>query len=387
MPVDDRSHPASIPQVDRQTSLVMRGLLIIAIVLGHNSILFSDARALFSFLYKWHVHGFFFLAFMARGYTTPPSKIPDLLVRYMVPFAVFLSVPSLLRLAIGKTGVDEYLLALAVGSSQLCNRASDMSLFWFLPTLAGFNIALALLGRLVRWRFAISVVLIMLCAIGYFIPRGVALYIPLGLPIVGYVLPLAAVFAAIVPHLDARSSGVRDALVVAVAVIAVAGTVALIRHHVDISIFKFGNHEGTGLYLLTGATAVAMNLFIWCLSGAWRSVAWLKVLGERSLEIFLFHSFIQAPLAFVVNRATASWSSGPRIVAALLIAAVAIAISVCAAMLLARMPALRTRILPRDWRDLGTAGGRDRRNRRESQPRCEREVPRRSYRARLSLRS
>ena len=342
--------------IDAATGSAMRGLLIVAIVLGHNRSLLAVAPE-FHHLYYWHVHGFFFLAFASRGFVSGGYAVRDMLVRYLVPFAVFLTLGTLINMARAPAQADisAYLTALVIGSSRLCDRASNMSLLWFLPALAGFVTVSILISRLVArasaWPLFVAMILgtgVLLVAL---IPRDALKYVPLGLPIVAYVLPLSLAFCGLVVLVSGKSAPVRTIMLVAALIACLVTTLLLKNLEVNIALFKFGQAEAV-TFVLAALLAVTANVAVYLLSGFLRSFDWLRALGDSSLEIFLLHNFIQIPILTALLSRRQAFGDVALAGASVVVSAIAIGLSMGLAAGLRRLPRLRSLIFPRDWADI-----------------------------------
>lgn len=341
------------PSTAREADIAMRGILIAAIVLGHNRLLTEQVPWLFGFVYKWHVHGFFFLALAARGVRTGSPRPADILVRFMVPFCLFVTAATVLNALRGEFSATAYIAALGIGSARLVNAACDMSLFWFLPAFAGFLLVSGRVGQLISRSSHPGGLLTMICLtctlVSIAVPRTVALYIPLGLPIVAYILPAAIIFCLLNEQLERLT---RWQSVFAAAVCAGAFSLSysvLAGAHLDISLFKFG--QGSLSTFAAGiVVSISAGLFLKALLLAFRQdkASVLSRMGQASLLIFLVHSFIQAPLAAAAGALLRPNATTVIIPAALGIAAVAIAAGMYVDFILRRRPALRGLILPYD---------------------------------------
>lgn len=331
----------------------MRGILIVAIVLGHSRLLSEQWPWLFGFVYKWHVHGFFFLAMAARGLRAVSPRAVDILVRFMVPFCLFVTVATALNALRGEFSASAYILALGVGSARLVNAACDMSLFWFLPAFAGFLLVTGWVGQLLSRSpvpklslgiFALACVLVCLV-----LPRDVALYVPFGLPIVAYVIPGAIVFCLLNEQLE-RLSRRQIAMAAGFLVALFAWSYGIVGDaHLDISLFKFG--QNSLLTFIAGmivSISAALFLKAFCLASRLSNAAILARLGESSLVIFLVHSFVQAPLVAIAKGLLPSPSASISVIAGLAIATVALAAGLCIDSFVRRRPTLRALVLPPD---------------------------------------
>lgn len=342
--------PSSVPAAD----IIVRGILIIAIVLGHNRLLTTQWPWFFGFVYKWHVHGFFFLALASRGLRGTLSRAIDILVRFLVPFFIFLTLATVTSVIRGQFSLLAYLKALAIGSARLINAACDVSLFWFLPAFAGYLLFTGKVGVILARSRAQLVILCMICAlclgISFILPRSIALFIPLGLPIVAYIFPGAVLFCILNRRMEAMS--VKPRLICAGVCLAVfvPSLLHVGQTHLDISLFKYGQ-GAPGIFFAGIAISVSASLF---LKAAALSMpdslasSLLTSIGRASLVIFLVHSFIQAPLVKVVQPFLSQFTGAFGIAAALVIAVISIQAGLWVDGVLRRLPSLRALVIPHD---------------------------------------
>lgn len=338
----------------------IRGLLIIAIVLGHSHLLTDDRQLLFVGLYFWHVQGFFALAY-GRLDSLRGKSMRDRAVRYMVPF-LWLTVPlGIGRLVAHVKGVTlgGVAAALVIGSAPLLETQIGLALFWFLPAFLGFTLAMAAIAAArharpgLRW--PIDLALVALGLINLALPREALQWLPLGAGMLGYLLALSVIHSHLYP-LATGSRGRGAALLVwaVIAVVVVAEAVSIWTGQVvNTSIFTFARpyvYPAAVLHLLAGA---CMNVAVFALAHRWRDVALLNWIGERSLQIFLFHQFALIPLTMIGWRLIHhSMTPGPRDALGVVAALGALVFALIANAVLDRLPRLRRLIFPAGWSSL-----------------------------------
>lgn len=343
--------PSDYPTAD----IMMRGILIIAIVLGHNRLFTTQWPWFFGFAYKWHVHGFFFLALAGRGLREKSSKaLLDVLVRFLVPFVLFLTLATVANALRSQFSLAVYLQALAIGSARLINAACDMSLFWFLPAFAGYLLFLGAAGAFLARNRAAPAVLCVICAtcltVSWFLPRSIALLIPLGLPIVAYIFPGSVVFCAVNGCIE-KTSPTRRLFAAAVCITASVLCVLYVGDtRFDISLFKYGQGSlfifASGIMISVSANLALKAVCLTIPDGLVASL--LAIIGRGSLVIFLVHSFIQAPLVKGAQAFLPPTASVLSAAVALVIAGIAIAAGLWVERMLRQRPGVSALVLPRD---------------------------------------
>jgi len=118
----------------------IKGVAILAVVVGHNSLLSDQDPGLWHVIYTFNIFPFFFLPFLFPARPLTRQYAADRTVRYLVPWAlVYLVCASLYFLQSRNLTWIEWLadvgLGLAVATGALVKQASGFTLFWFLPCL------------------------------------------------------------------------------------------------------------------------------------------------------------------------------------------------------------------------------------------------------------
>ncbi|MDQ0838831.1 acyltransferase family protein [Sphingomonas faeni] len=342
------------PSVFPEADLIVRGILIVAIVLGHNRLLTTHSSWFFGFVYKWHVHGFFFLALASRGLRSRSSRIADVLVRFLVPFFMFLTLGTAAIAMRGEFSLNAYLQAAAIGSARLINAACDISLFWFLPAFAGYLLFVGGVGQFLARRRVplawLSAICVACLIITYLLPKSVALFVPLGIPIVLYIFPGAVLFGAFNQRIERFGIKLRILSAFTCLIVFSLGLFYTYRDHLDISLFKYG--QGTVIVFIAGiVVSVSASLLLKAVALSMPKSALsliLAAIGKASLVIFLVHSFIQAPLVKGVQSLLPQSANAVNLAAALAISSISVAAGFWVDALLRRLPNLRELLLPHD---------------------------------------
>jgi fucose 4-O-acetylase-like acetyltransferase len=139
-----RSSQRAEAHLDR---LAVRGILIVLIVLGHNSQFRELAYDLYRVLYSFHVGGFFLLAMLVDPHRVTRAWIMSVVQRYLVPFGLAVVVYGLAYQAIELRfeSVDAWLgsmvPAVIVATGYYLDTATGFEMLWFLPCFAVFVVA------------------------------------------------------------------------------------------------------------------------------------------------------------------------------------------------------------------------------------------------------
>jgi len=335
---------------------VVKGVLILAVVAGHNTLISLGAEDFRRYLYSFHVIGFLFLPFLFPAPVFDQRAVIDRFVRYMTPFFFMYTLSAILFFSFEikessfLSWLADYSIGLVVGSARLVDKASGFQLFWFLPTLLSLAIMRSLLGLAPkRTQKATLIGLIILHGAIGALPLSLKNYIPFGLLIVAYVWPLALLSEFIIKASSTNKWVTWFALVV---FIITSAAILFSDTSVNLAILKLYSYKEFHLLALHDANAISAFVSLVGLSrGFPLSTIW-KALGKYSLEIYLFHSLIyQAILRlYQFGQVKGIVASGPPLVAGLIVLLITCAISYIIAIIGRRMAFWRI-IFPRSLRD------------------------------------
>lgn len=123
----------------RDQSNLIKGILIVLIVLGHNSILMNlnEEWAWFkSWLYSFHVRSFLFLPFLYDLGGINFLKIKKNARRLLLPYTIFFLLLYSIQ-AISTPPVNPFttVAAYVTGSNYLLRQVTGLTYIWFLPTM------------------------------------------------------------------------------------------------------------------------------------------------------------------------------------------------------------------------------------------------------------
>jgi fucose 4-O-acetylase-like acetyltransferase len=345
----------------------MKGILIIAIVIGHNRILTDRIEGLFAILYFWHVQGFFFLAFSNRGFGIGNRSIIDMVTRYMVPFLLFTTAISFGHFLVSwDYSIPEKLLILFYsGAAQWSEEATKIQLFWFLPTLSAFIVLQIIVSRaLDRYQnvpySAWALLAIFIFTLFVILPASVHRLLPWCVGLALYLMPVSAAFAAGCNELLRGRASTRSAILVAAAA-AVGSTVWLVlsTRPINIAQFDFGLRIGLMPIVATGAIAsagaIGANLLVVLLAKRLAGSKLLRMLGRQSLQIYLYHIFFQYGVWVLLNRTFPNLSLILGLTAGLLASIAAVAGALAISRVINSVPRLRSLVFPKDLAGLKMA--------------------------------
>ena len=136
--------------LDRNQSTWLKGVLILLIALGHNSILMgtlpeTETRTIYRFLYCFHAYAFFFVTCLYNWPKLSKEHVKKIFLRLYKPYTIMFVIVLVANLFITKSGFIDMggvILAYLSGSSPLLKDAIGMSFVWFLPTMFSFLLIL-----------------------------------------------------------------------------------------------------------------------------------------------------------------------------------------------------------------------------------------------------
>lgn len=323
-----------------------KGVLILLIVIGHNKVLMSQMPVLRDSLYNWHVYSFFLITAVSFANFHRPHFLRDRAVRYYVPFVVFF---SLAWLAAG--GYDEPLLKLrdwvlgvAIGSADMLDRASGARLYWFLPALLGLTLVRWALSRGGRWlTTAVAAAGFLLAGL---IPAEVARYLPLGIPIVLYVLGPTLAFGGFVTAVGRLPAwGVVVALGGTLAVfVGCTGLAFAQGSTLILASFRFFDVRDPISLFLHALLAISACGTVLLFGALLRRVRWIEWLGRASLLIYLTHQIAYTGAARLFGQALTEAAGAPA--TGIVLLAVTLGSSALVAAAIERIPRIRRILCP-----------------------------------------
>lgn len=322
----------------------LKGLLILMIVIGHNSLIttaFPDFRRI---LYLFHVQSFFLLsACLAQG-LPDRRKLGDRLLRYEIPYLGFLVIYALFFTLLVRRG--EGLGDLPLGLLQCVlaptveslKTVAGVSMLWFLPALITFTLLdIALRTWAGNARLVVAALLHVAVAC---LPAPFIEHVPWFVGTAGFLL-FPAECARRVWNRFSAAQACGPAAVLAI----VAGAV-LLRSGASFRVAA-----------LNLPALVVQDVFLLAAFVALRGLPlpdglsrFCALLGRESFVIYLFHTLVFYGLLEVLRLdASAGWPAGVGVLCA------TIALSLAAGRLLKALPRLRSALFPTGWTDLRSA--------------------------------
>ena len=331
----------------------LKGLLIIIVAMDHNDLLRAFAPGLFRPL-TFHVLGFLLLPFLVPLKPPTVQFIRDRLIRYFVPFWWVLTFATVIYSVVYRgdegfaTPFVDWLAASVVGSAPLVKVSSGFYYLWFLPSLAGLVIFLAVYQSLSRRWQTVFVVLSVAAhlAISVF-PEGALRYLPLGPLIVLWVFPLGLLFrrimkSAIIFHLR---------YLVFLAFVASYWYLVLHQQNIEIMTLDLLSITEPLMFSMQDINAVFGVLTAMWIASKLNGSRLLNACGHYSLMVYLLH-----PLVFFLGMklsGAAGWGiqSYALLAAGVISVALTILVSLVLAIGIARMPFIRSWVMPKGWDD------------------------------------
>jgi fucose 4-O-acetylase-like acetyltransferase len=278
-----------------------KGVLICLIVLGHNTLFSAEFPLQFRVLYNFHVACFLLLPCIFFGQSVQGLQVADRLVRYGVPHILFFLLACVLYFYFFVPGnaaaVQEWLgtvlIALLFSSEETYNTAVGLRLFWFLPALLSLLFLRSLFFSLEQngRRLFLVIVLLVHAFLGL-VPKEYLPYIPYGLPLVLFLFPVGLLAGILWKHFNGQTGFWLASLLIFVAAVWLGvhfdSYESLAGDPRVFSVFQPVQLIFHDIYLVSAFFGlIALMRF----SPQFIQKAFAYV-GERSLPIFLLHSFI-----------------------------------------------------------------------------------------------
>lgn len=305
---------------------IARGLGILLVVLGHNWIVFNPKGELFNIIYSFHMPLFFVLAglFFKQGTslgTLTRARLDALIKPYLITLILF----ALALQATGNLQAGDYLHRVLYGSGEgLRNLYGEHGKtaywlpLWFLPHLfvltltAWLAVALARAARLTQVQQGVGLTVLFIAGL-FAIDHSPAIGLPLSVDL----LPITLVFFLVGYAARDLFLAFRPSLLLSAAALVIFCLSHLLWNEtIDLN----GRLYGSGLVAtLQLATGIYLVLALSCLLGRVPLIAKLVAyLGEASLIILIFHSFIQIKAYYLVSTWLGADGALPALIAFLL---------------------------------------------------------------------
>lgn len=288
--------------LDKKTSTIVKGVLILLIILGHNSILMHTQNGdepilLYRYLYHYHVYCFLILPMLYNVPVMTCNRLKKDISHLFKPYVfLFIALVSYQLIVGERINPVRVLEAFISGNEPLIKGAIGASFPWFLPTMFTFLI----LRNTLCWRpillkivFAISLAVYLLTRVlnvfslytfNYFLGSMVALaYFSVGI-----------VVRKIYLYISNKKEYIKFVYLLAV----VSSTL----------FFKYYRTNYMELwYSLNAWVIMPISVFIslLCIIEASKDIKFLYVfewLGKLTLPIYVFHMFIYNAILLVIDK-------------------------------------------------------------------------------------
>lgn len=260
--------------LERKPSEVIKGILIILIVFGHNHILSpnTESGGIMDYLYQFHVAGFFILPFFYQHSATLSwERVGNVIVRNWMPY-LWICCLCWLAFSAVKGSFEfgcQHVMDFFLGTQTPIRRSFGFVFPWFLPTYCSLSIML-LVAR--KYRYVFLLLALMGCAT--FMMSWMEFYI------FKNTVPFGAGLA-----LNYFASG---AITFAIHKYVKYGRYIGAFAFVALSVCWWLKLSLGVLYHFMPATFFLLLLTIAPLMNS----KWLQMLGKHSLGIYLFHVFV-----------------------------------------------------------------------------------------------
>lgn len=338
----------------------VKGFFIVAIVIGHNTLLTRLSDYLFPLLYSFHVFAFLFLPFVFAQAPLRAKATLDRGIRYLVPYTFFFLLSCILFVLVTKNdlSIDHIISGLLIGSAYTLDRASGFQLYWFLPAIFTLFLLRGIDARLsVRNRLFLLLGLVFIHPLVGELPESVKRFTPFGVWIVLYVYPLGVLASAIWKKVESR----RAEVAIVSFVIATVCAVWILRTHsvVNLAVLELYGFQEPVSMLVHDVFALVVFIGALAIGNLLASSSILVLLGKYSMFVYLSHSLIfQAITRLACQTSYCMTSASNDLLAGVLVLVLTLAVAAVCAVLVARKARLQSMLFPRSLSDWMAACGR-----------------------------
>lgn len=340
----------------------VKGLLILAVVAGHNEPITSSCAPLRQLFYYFHVQCFFLMSSYLGERRFSWQLLRDRAVRYLVPHGWFVAIAcgayQLVRDP-GRSPSDAFgrlAMALAVESGDAITAATGLQYLWFLPALLGLVILRAIACRWPRIGIAVTAAAISWMLACGLIGGQTVRMIPYGLGSSLFFYGLGELAGPLLRRARRQPEPLSSTAIWSL-VITIALTLVIVMVPLGwVAAANVATYDvRQPLTWVVGlAYPVAILFLLFVTRGALASyVPFSPLLGRLSLPIYLVHMFVYRVL--LVMRFGHDWDSlevvGRRPVEGIAILMATILVSVFIAVAFECLPGLKRLVFPRDWSD------------------------------------
>ena len=273
----------------REESNAIKGILILLVVLGHNSVLMKHT-GMYEYIYSFHVYCFFILPFL-YGYTqsgeTFAKRFQSVLIRSRKNYIIYL-ILSLICLGIsiflGKVifSPANVIYAITTGSQNLLIKYVGFGMLWFLPTICAilfWHQIYYTINTKYRYVFLLTTfVLWILAALGITNYHEIGLYVPFALAPGLYHVLTGVLSRKLITHQRSKSNIVFKIIISAFFILFFVYK----RYSLPFSIY----------YLTWLLCPIAAMFILYHLRTILKRIKILIMIGRYSFGIYLLHIFI-----------------------------------------------------------------------------------------------
>jgi len=279
---------------NKYNSNAVKGFYILLIIIGHNKIITNSIEGLMSFLYIFHVIGFFLLPILYEDKTKTAIKLITQISRLSYIYVIFCILYGVIFSIIIKRNlnvdISSWLSALISGNANELKNVFGVQLLWFLPAFISF-LALRFVAKTHKYclylLFTISI-------IAHFNHESIYvnwLYkLPFNTGIALYLFYIATIFSHLKDILNNEKKWIAPVVLILLFPAVIYGLVN--NYTINIATADFLNSK---LFLLTIIYDIfAIFVFIWLsqLSANLKSDTFISKIGKYSLGVYLLHSLI-----------------------------------------------------------------------------------------------
>lgn len=306
--------------ISRQDSVILKGLLTILVVVGHNHIIVPQDSFLMTYLYTFHVVCFFILPWLydkKKNFTLKGVGVT--ILRSWVPY-IFFFVLSLIVFTVmvrKQPDIGGIAAAFVTGSQALLKRNVGFFFLWFLPTFCTFTL-LRLLGDKFKWAKSL-IIIISICTFFFSLSTGKWLInnLPFGL----YVALRYYIYGLVVFYLLKWGKWTKY-----------VGAVVFL-------IFTWMYWNDIISWYNIVLMPVVGFMFVLSIAPIFRKQTWLQEIGKYSLPIYLLHVYVYNVIERVVPH-TMIWG--------FMVLVLTLVLSYFISYVIYKMPRLKNIIFPRN---------------------------------------
>lgn len=337
----------------------VKGILIICIVLGHTSIANTLIPALKITVYSFHIHCFLLFPFLFPAKPFTASSIKDVLIRYGVPYVIFVTFCSILYHCVTSSNINLFfwfrnlLRGLLTGNGLYLKIACGFGLYWFMPVILVLNL---LKNFLYSQKPFVRQLLIGVSCLGHLLLGAMSWrhkqYFPFfGIHIAVFVLPLGLLCGYVFRKYFFILTKMRW-LILFLFVLAIA-TMFRVDSSVCLSHLGVPSYKSPFLLLIHNLIPILAFYTFLLFSNVLAKAPFMALIGSGSLPIYLTHQiFVQAVSKFFSWQPIIPLSLGVQYVVGCLSVLAGVAIPLLLSTLLESRENLKSLIFPCNKADL-----------------------------------